>query len=755
MFYREFNENGYPVFGLHGVTRDGFCECLNPKCEALYKHPKTSAWQHTPVWEEDQLEVMELTDSFKTGYGVLCKGLLVVDVDARNGGLDSYNKLIQDCPEILEAGMIVETGSGGGSKHLFFKIDKDLKLQQHLKKYPGIDFKSSGFVVGAGSKHKSGNLYKCVFGSPDEIEYAPKEILSLLEAKETQKHTSTYNGESLELTEAQFEDILDFIPNDASLEYDEWIMVGMAIHEATQSGGYDLWVKWSEKSPKHDDSQMLMKWKSFGKNPNRYTVGTLIHLAKENGYEFKHDVDMQELDSNIDWSKKPEPKTVEFDPLNPPFLAGDIAKWINSNSFYPRERLAVASALMAISSACGLRYRGYNDTTANMFMFCVAGSGTGKESIMQSYTKLLKEIGISQAMHGGIISEQELTRNIVDHQASFYTIDEFGEILSKIQNARKKGTGNSHLEGIVGSLMSIFSKANGIYLVPQTHKKAFRENLIKEVSKIKMRIDENEQLPTDEAELERLGKRLEELETGILNPYINILGFSTPERFSTLLDEDMADNGFFGRALIVREMDDNPRKNANFGTANESDYKVITNRLFNLYAGGTTPVGRVEQLGNIINIPCNEKVTALLDQISEEFWNIGEEQRENQGFLAYVRRCAELVNKLSLVLSVSEGELKEEAVMWAYHFVKQNLYDKTVMTKANVQTGAADKLINKILSKLDKDAGVSIGVLKGKLRSFKPEDIESAIKYLVEKKIILGKEEQAARGPITIKYYKI
>jgi len=59
---------------------------------------------------------------FDTGYGVLCRGLLVVDVDARNGGVESYNRLVVDVPEVMAAGLIVETGSGGGSKHLYFAL---------------------------------------------------------------------------------------------------------------------------------------------------------------------------------------------------------------------------------------------------------------------------------------------------------------------------------------------------------------------------------------------------------------------------------------------------------------------------------------------------------------------------------------------------------------------------------------------------------------------------------------------------------
>jgi len=122
LIYREFHENGYKIFGIYSIRENGSCECMNPKCTAQGKHPRTSNWQSTPHWDEEQLECMEEMGSFDTGYGVLCNGLIVIDVDEKNGGATSYSKLIQEIPEILECGLIVRTGSGGASKHLFFKL---------------------------------------------------------------------------------------------------------------------------------------------------------------------------------------------------------------------------------------------------------------------------------------------------------------------------------------------------------------------------------------------------------------------------------------------------------------------------------------------------------------------------------------------------------------------------------------------------------------------------------------------------------
>lgn len=764
MLYREFNELGYPFFPLHGVTKDGICECLNPKCEALFKHPRISNWQVTQVWEEEQIECMEMTGQLDTGYGILCKGLIVIDVDARNGGVESYSKLLQEVPEILECGFIVETGSGGGSKHLFFKAPHNTNLKSHLKGYEGLDFKSSGYVVGAGSRHKSGNMYKVVFGSPDDISEAPDTLIELLRVKE---HTqSSHDYSENEISNEQIEEMLSFI--DPDCDHETWIKIGMAIHHATNGGGFALWDKWSAKGSKYPNSDILNnRWASLGKSSNQATIGSLIHIAKESGYTHTIGNDEVTFQSDIDWGEIPDiieaeetqnKKKYVFDPLNPPLLAGRITRWINGRSMYHRGNLAVAAALMLISSCGGMRCRGVDGITGNLFMFCVAGSGTGKESILQSFTQVMRKVGLTSAVHGAIKSEQEIARNIVQHQGAFYTLDEFGELLAKIQGARKKSGTASYLEGIVGSLMSIYSKANGIHLVGNDLRRSVLKELQTEANALDKAINENEDKTGVKAQrLESLKKQITDMETGIINPYLNILGFTAPSRFSGLLDEDLADNGFMARALIVREMDDNPRYNKDYKILKQEEdeeFKIISAILSNMYHAGHSYSGRVECMGEVTNIPVSKKSEILLEQIREHFWELGEAQKERHGFVAYTRRGYEMVNRIALVLSIGEHEISEEAIMWAFEFVKRDMIDKITLTNANTATDKGDALISKITAMLDSNHGVSIAVIKNKLKGYKSETIDEAVKFMLDKNMITSRDVKPLRGQSTVKYFK-
>ena len=254
MLHREFINAGMRVFPLWPIdAATGKCTCGNTYCMGAGKHPRAQNWPNTPVWDEEQIEAMEEYSGLATGYGVLCKGLLVIDVDARNGGNESYSKLIADFPEVLGSGLVVETGSGGGSKHLYFTVPEDVALVGHLPEYGGIDFKSTGFVVGPGSAHKSGTSYTVSDGSPYDISPAPERMLGVL--RKPERHRTEYNGAMLDISHADIADMLRHIPND-DLPYDEWLKIGMAIHQGTGGTGYDLWEEWSEGSVKHDATLM-------------------------------------------------------------------------------------------------------------------------------------------------------------------------------------------------------------------------------------------------------------------------------------------------------------------------------------------------------------------------------------------------------------------------------------------------------------------------------------------------------------------
>ena len=281
MYHRNYQDAGFKVFGLYGAT-NGVCDCETVGCTAPFKHPISKGWQNTPEWDDDQLSSMEMAGQFSTGFGVLCNGYLVVDIDARNGGIDSWRKLDHDLDgALMSCNFIVKTGSGGDSRHLYFKAPEGVSLTTKNNNYPGIDFKSTGYVVGAGSMHLSGSNYEILSGSLDEITEAPSTLIDILRRKDL--HRAEYNGRQVDIADNDINTMLGYVNPD--LDRDTWCKVGMAIHDATNGEGLELWDLWSAKGSKYRGINDTRKtWESFGKKEG-ITIGTLVFLAEANGWQ--------------------------------------------------------------------------------------------------------------------------------------------------------------------------------------------------------------------------------------------------------------------------------------------------------------------------------------------------------------------------------------------------------------------------------------------------------------------------------------
>jgi len=746
MMYRDFMDAGYRIFGLHKITDEG-CACGDPECPTIGKHPVASNWQHSPDWSDEQIEVMEMTGQLSTGYGVLVAGgLLVVDVDARNGGVASYEKLAEAVPQIGGAGLVVNTGSGGGSRHLYFRVPDDVPFVQSLPEYPGIDFKSTGYVVGPGSLHKSGATYDAVIGQPCDIGTAPEALVDLLRKPERYRSKDD-NGAAIDYTLGDLRSMVMAIPNDDGVGHEQYIRIGMGLHEATGGAdeAFDIWQEWARKSSRHGKngrSRIENRWHSFGKASNPVTVGTLKHYAEQAGWR-------EPVTFTSDWQPISGDDPLDLrgvDLLRPPGFVGDVAAWINRQSLFPRENLAVAAALMVVSNCGGMRYSDPLDHSSfNLFCFGVADSSTGKEAILQGHNDLIRAAGLSGALVGGIKSEQEIYRNLVRHQAAFYAIDELGEVFGKITSASKRG-GAVYLEGVIGTLMAIYSKSNSFVPVTGDLKEEIRNALQAEYGRLQKAIDNNEdKTGVLSRKLERVSQQLDTVDMGIENPFLSIFGVTTPEKFNSLMNFDMAANGFMGRALIFRELEKNPRIRPRASRRKEPVPDAIKFALLNLYAPGHFDVdaGRIERIGEKSHIATTEDAAAALDQVGDAFWESAEEQKELTGLHPIPRRGYELTAKVSAVLAMPSGLRTVEHVRWAYALVKRDIDGKMRLAHSNSALEKQDALCSKILSLVSAEHGETIGAITRQCRDYAKADVHTAIDKMVKAGAL---REEAVRG---------
>lgn len=77
-------------------------------------------------------------------------------------------------------------------------------------------------------------------------------------------------------------ELLDYI-NPAALDYQEWVNVGMALKDAGYSAAD--WDRWSMPDSRYKKGECFRKWETFHGAAVPVTAGTIVQMARENGWQ--------------------------------------------------------------------------------------------------------------------------------------------------------------------------------------------------------------------------------------------------------------------------------------------------------------------------------------------------------------------------------------------------------------------------------------------------------------------------------------
>lgn len=773
--YKNALEAGWIVFPLHPIIKhpqQGLsCGCGDAKCAAIGKHPRASNWQHTGVFDEQQLAYLEdeagqfFGNQLLRHHGVLlpASSLLVVDVDGRNGGWKSAEKLANIR---AQAGHIVKTGSGDG-EHWYYHIPQEWRgksLMTSVKDYPGIDFKSTGFVVGAGCDHFSGRRYEAIHGAPDEVDDAPAELLEMLHRAERTRFVM--DGATIDYSQADLAGIVMGIRN-VGRDYERWIRVGMGIHHATggTDEGYNLWLQWSSQCQAHDDTHMAQKWHSFGKSASEVTVGTLIEWAKADGW-----TPSVTFVDQTDWGviEEPAPQPVRgVDLLRPPGLVGEVCAWINARCAMPRENLAVAAALQIVSNAAGLHYlvAGRN-TSLNLITFAIAASRTGKGAVKRCINDVNRALGLARAEHGKFKSSQELVRNAIHHQAVIYTYDEFGKQLEKLAAAGKGKT--PYLEDLMAELIAMYSEATGVHQVSGDVKRELMEEADKEIAKaVKAAELGDKESPQDyarefpDSELAKALSKRADVENGIVEPWLSFFGLSEPGSFDAAIHADpwLLTGGLLGRALIFTESEDVPEEKPDSQVFAGPLPEHVMMRLLSLRTGGTASSGkneRIQREGEWQYIRYDKGGEAMLQNVRQYWREVALTERDTgSGLASQALGATELVIKVAGILAAGTGCITQQEMAWAHELVKKVTHAKIAKAKADEKIESSDSeergdgLLSSIMAAIDNAGEITPGVLRQKIRGGRkmgPKPIQSALDHLVNAGKLVVQVRTSSKG---------
>ena len=185
----DYARRGFKSFQLYNPVaphRVGFgcdetvrCSCGRPDCKTPGKHPRTIHGCRDATCDPAIIRAWfarwpNANIAIATG-----DGLLVIDIDPRNGGGETLAKLeAEHGPFPREAAVV----SGGGGIHLYYRYPKNLVIKSLGDALgPGVDLKADGgYVAAPPSLHKSGNRYRWLRKMPPaKLPAAPKWLLEL------------------------------------------------------------------------------------------------------------------------------------------------------------------------------------------------------------------------------------------------------------------------------------------------------------------------------------------------------------------------------------------------------------------------------------------------------------------------------------------------------------------------------------------------------------------------------------------------
>ena len=153
-----FASKGYSVLPLHSVTEAGGCTCGNSDCESVGKHPFAPLAPHGLKDATVDLDVIRgwFAEHYWLSYGIVTDALLVIDVDKKHGGLESWADMCGEPTRGLLHTWQVRTGGGG--LHIMFENTPQIRSG---KLDTGVDIRGvGGYIVGPCCPHRSGKRYE-------------------------------------------------------------------------------------------------------------------------------------------------------------------------------------------------------------------------------------------------------------------------------------------------------------------------------------------------------------------------------------------------------------------------------------------------------------------------------------------------------------------------------------------------------------------------------------------------------------------
>lgn len=628
---------GWHVFPVWGAS-EGKCKCRR-QCSSPAKHPVEYL---VPKGQDnattDPATIRSWWSQMPTaGVAVFLRpsGLVAVDIDPRNGGLDTideieakHGRLFSDVTQFTQA----------GGEHRVFKLAPGEQVALPGKLGPGVDLKRNGYIVLAPTAGVSG-IYDWEASSnpiegniptplPDWIRDMAKPVV-VTEFAAPAGNRFVTDAQVGELREA-----LSFLSSD---ERETWIRYGMALSAIGQAG-WNLWDEWSRKSKKYDPVDSMRVWRSF--KPGAINFESIFFEAQQAGWVnplagFAPAAEVE----HVPLAPAPVSSVSEIPDrlLSPPGILGEVTHWINQTSRKPQPQFAVQAAIAFAATVMGRRYCTDQRNWPSLFLLNIGKSASGKEHGKWAVEHLLEACNLDKLIGPANYTSNSGVLSALHKQPSHLTvIDEFGKVLEAASVKH-----SARAASAMTALMEVWARCDGV-----------------------MRPQGYSTFGMSDADAAKIAER------AVRNPALTLLAMTTPESFFETIGSAAARDGFLNRFLIV-ESDIGRQVGTQTGACKVPASIIEWATQAHKYEGLANPdmAPALAAVPKIVHI--QKKAAALFAAFEAECIDLMNAHDE-AGLAEMFGRCNEIAMKLSLVVAVGDGwtAVNEDHAAWAIDYVR-------------------------------------------------------------------------------------
>lgn len=397
---------------------------------------------------------------------------------------------------------------------------------------------------------------------------------------------------------SDIEDMLSYISSDCPR--DEWIQVGMALRDEFGDAACYLWHSWSAKAPRrYQHSAAQACWRGF--NGCGVTVGTIIYLAKQNGYE-RPSLRESALEVDISYLFK---KPIE---LKAHGLVGEIADWMTRTAWRPQPLLSLSAALVFVGFLKGRKYKTEGNIYPNVYAFNIAGTACGKERPQAAVKYLMERLSAQDKL----LNAPASGAGFIDSLASvnghgMMCIDEMADFITSANNKN-----SSHQRKVLTYWIETFTSVDTFIGGER------RADSSKEKAK---RVD---------------------------NPLFCLVGSTNPNSLKLSLSSESIGNGLLNRFLFFSSNTSPRKRKIRDFDISEQLPEATFEKMKSYLAGIDTIYGAPAA---VQKVPFTSEALDMFDSIDDYYEDERQKLDSGNRLRALYGRAHECVGKIALILS--------------------------------------------------------------------------------------------------------